>query len=221
MADKLLQICGIFVIGVGLFSLFGGGHLSPMLLITAFVGGAVTVIVALLGYMGARQENAKLLKTYGGIMIGLLVSKLMVVAFSTMHAGHSLVSLPKQSDLKLIFDYYGENPTITDSVDQIQQKLACCGFEQPISMRRLDGTYPSSCCLLQHEECRVPFQNGCSSRIIKALSPVNTAIWTVFAVTLVVHILLIFMALYFASIVQRKTEAQELESLPQYNHLKH
>lgn len=63
MADKLLQICGIFVIGVGLFSLFGGGHLSPMLLITAFVGGAVTVIVALLGYMGARQENAKLLKT--------------------------------------------------------------------------------------------------------------------------------------------------------------
>lgn len=56
-------------------------------------------------------------------MIGLLVSKLMVVAFSTMHAGHSLVSLPKQSDLKLIFDYYGENPTITDSVDQIQQKV--------------------------------------------------------------------------------------------------
>ncbi|GJQ75619.1 hypothetical protein Trydic_g17698 [Trypoxylus dichotomus] len=200
IVNILFEICGAIVVFIGFYTLLRSSSTNGMLTAILFIVGAIIMVIAMLGYMGAHKENPELLKIYGWVVIVLLVLKMCGFIYFILNPIHYSLD----SNFKKIYEYYDENPSITAKVDMIQRTHYCCGYDGPQSMVRLDGTYPSSCCTSSQTTCFLPYPDGCSSKILGTLSPILTVSRGFSYFGFVTHLFCVFGAFNMASSIKSK-----------------
>ncbi|KAK7101195.1 tetraspanin-18-like [Littorina saxatilis] len=90
--------------------------------------GSATIIIAFLGCAGAAMENRCLLGVYFAIMLLLTIFFLAITIIGFVFRNNLAGHIGRGVEDSLMKSY-GKDKDFTDSWDQLQRKLKCCGFE--------------------------------------------------------------------------------------------
>ncbi|KAK9693601.1 Tetraspanin family [Popillia japonica] len=174
---------------------------SGFLPIVIIVLGGTIIIVSLFGCFGVGKGGVKLLTTYIIILVILFALKLCL-GFYIMFTTNCEVGLQNniESEFKLMINEYSNNTAIQHKVDEIQQKLHCCGVTNSLDWTSI----PASCCE-DNKQCHAGsqelFARGCSRLILDNFLNVTQIIYILCFAFSVFNILgVIFAGLLITSI---------------------
>ncbi|RWS29183.1 CD63 antigen-like protein, partial [Leptotrombidium deliense] len=152
-SDFVFQICGILLIVFGAQSLHQTTTIREVIdtpdtsAIFCIVIGVILFLIAFLGCCGAFRENHCMLITFSVIMLVILVIELilggLVIAFKNEVkdlAREGLTNAMKK------YDEGKQNSTYNEVVDEMQEKLKCCGVNNSADWISWNKTIPASCC---------------------------------------------------------------------------
>ncbi|KAK9679252.1 Tetraspanin family [Popillia japonica] len=144
--------------------IYGYASGSPASSMTSLlVAAGITVALCALGFYAARQESPKLLKIFGGIMIGVLILEfIMVVILAT--------------STSILYAALNSEAQVDDSLTDEDREL-----------------------------------------VMNAFSSILIAIWVLISIELILEIVLVIAAFYFAEKIQGYNRAQEFHAMEKYD----
>ncbi|CAH1646264.1 unnamed protein product [Spodoptera littoralis] len=223
----------MMVLGISVYShfhsfstFFETGMIRMTPSIMSVFGGAVLVIISLLGLIGSLRLSTCLVNLYAFILMLLFIFQLAIVIVSFNAAGDHLY----MNYIDIPVNMYSD-PEIQREIDMLQSSLFCCGsysFEdylgvtfgpyQPVVVATvlLAGEYvtltlPESCCFsVVNGHCdRVP-QRGCKSELFGALVQNSTVLGIVGISVILMTLLGIIFALLLARSIRKLKSARGL-----------
>lgn len=175
-------LCGCALLGVGLWLCFepniqqyatASGDLQEYYIaVYVIIGiGGLMMLVGFLGCCGACMENTVLLGMFFTFLLLICVAEVGGGIWSYLNR-EQLKTIVEKGMLSTMTDAYsGEDTVIKSAVDDMQQKLMCCGAEGPMDW----GTIPDSCC---EEQSKGPgcgqlpdtiYSKGCATALFDML----------------------------------------------------
>ncbi|XP_017779170.1 PREDICTED: 23 kDa integral membrane protein-like [Nicrophorus vespilloides] len=158
--------------------------------------GSVIFIISFFGCCGAIKENSCMLTTYASLLLTLLISQVAIGVLYYVYLNDKIdVKQDNLNDVQRLFDNYNRTTDGTAYVDDMQQKLKCCGVDGPSDWKH---KIPSSCCIDNVSPCRINdpalYPMGCAEkRYTKYNMLVNSVLYTVIAICTVE-----FLGMFFA-----------------------
>jgi len=198
MLQGLLLVVNLIIFGCGVAVLGGGIYmqvemsnylmfLDNQAVSTAtvlIVIGALITLVSFLGCCGSFTSNGCLMKTYGVLLVILLIAEI----------GTAIAIYVFKGDIKDIINQgmgearinYGEDkfPAQTESWDLVQENFHCCGISgyedwKNVTSLEPNNAVPDSCCIKVEKTCgykQLPkandkiYQTGCLDKFEKEIN---------------------------------------------------
>ncbi|XP_065646390.1 CD151 antigen [Hydra vulgaris] len=174
-------ICGIVVLGVGIYSRIKAKDWSSILgnddsvLSVAnllIASGAIVMIIGFLGCCGAMKESKTMLASYAVLLILIFLMEIAAGIYAYVKKDKVLKNVATNTKNSVINEYGGSTVAqkgFTDSVDYVQKQLKCCGAETPLDWSssswyknfkpKNESTphivVPNSCCAKNAPNCNV------------------------------------------------------------------
>ncbi|KAM7018930.1 leukocyte surface antigen CD53-like [Tautogolabrus adspersus] len=170
LANFLCFMCGVAVLGLGVYMMV---HISPLTPTLAkfklahllLISGIVITCVSFLGFLGALKENRCLLLTFFLLLFLLMLVELTVACLLLMY--ESQIGDWVKKDLKKgLAEAKGNMGNTTNAMsewDLLQTNLKCCGVN---NVTDWGDNVPRSCCT---DHCDIPkppyWKIGCLDRL--------------------------------------------------------
>ncbi|XP_063224959.1 tetraspanin-11 [Bacillus rossius redtenbacheri] len=182
LANILIFVGGCVVLGIGVWTLVDKAQMNALLGTNLFLGaayilivtGAVVILIAFFGCLGAIREIKCMLLLY--FMLVFLVFVTMLVGGILGYVFREKVGVTMEQEMQRSLSQYrgGEqHKETTDAWDYIQQNVKCCGVTGPSNWISYGGV-PASCCkqrVLNSAICTaVPtniYDDGCLEKTVK------------------------------------------------------
>ncbi|XP_070504037.1 23 kDa integral membrane protein-like isoform X2 [Chironomus tepperi] len=123
--------------------------------------GALVFVVAFFGCMGSLRESQCLLNLYALCLLTVIVLQVLLAIFVFVYNTDIQIAAVKGWDRLWIGK---ENPLNTQTINQIQKTIECCGSSAP---HDYGTTFPKSCCPQTADICttQLTFKIGCKQQI--------------------------------------------------------
>ncbi|CAF3156625.1 unnamed protein product [Rotaria socialis] len=212
--NVLFVIIGLVLIGVGIYIKVDNNFASILSKLTtdgsleiktigflAFVmigGGVFTLLIALLGCMGALWGQRCLLYLYAIILFLLMILELVGVILAVVYKG-KLKKYIEEPLFKVLDDALSKNPPAKDVIsgfEELEKAMKCCGVHN-ISDYERHAYKPKS------PACKNPKAVGCSEAIIDWFNKNLPIIGGTLGGILVVELFGLIGACVLASIIKR------------------
>lgn len=172
----IIWICGIAVLGVGIYSRIKVGKFDSILddstipsAANLFIAaGCFVMIIGFLGCCGAWKENKCLLISYAIALILIFVLEIAAGIYAFTKKDDVKDSLRDGLDKAIRETYYfgtKADEAITDALDWFQENVECCGSNGPkdwlnskwgndtTNAKSIDRNFPDSCCKVVTDGC--------------------------------------------------------------------
>jgi len=125
--------------------------------ICVLIAGLLILLLGFLGCCGALKENSCMLKTYAAIVLVLFIAELVlgILIFIYTDKAEKII---KDGMADQFNKYNGEDTHLTESLDQVQHELECCGIENYMDWKNFTygketNDVAKGCCIEQTEDC--------------------------------------------------------------------
>jgi len=165
VVNLIIFVCGVAVLGGGIYMQVEMSKYLDFLdnqavstAIVLIIIGALIALVAFLGCCGSCTSNACLMKTYGALLIILLIAEIGTAVAIYVFKGDvkDLVNTNMKSTLK----NYGKEdfPAPTESWNLLQHNFKCCGVTKfgdwlDAEELKIKNSVPDSCCRSETVGC--------------------------------------------------------------------
>uniref|UniRef100_A0A0V0JA15 Tetraspanin n=1 Tax=Schistocephalus solidus TaxID=70667 RepID=A0A0V0JA15_SCHSO len=164
--NTLVFILGCIITGFGIYfvveaekDLNGQAVGVPAFVLTL---GLLVFLLGFLGCCGAWKENVCLLRTFGAIIIILLICEIVAGILVFVYRA-KFVTLVADGIANQISELNTMSQTQQEdtrkAIDTLQENLECCGGHNASDWGK---DVPSSCCKGQPKKCDSPYKQGCA-----------------------------------------------------------
>ncbi|NXD17704.1 CD63 protein, partial [Nothocercus nigrocapillus] len=173
----IFWVCGVALIAIGIYAQVA---LNKALVVTSasasstpvaiVVVGVIIFFISFFGCCGAWKESYCMVTTFA-----ILLSLIFLVEVAAAIAGYVFkdkVRSVLEQGLQEAVQKYGEDATLREGVDEIQEEFHCCGINNYTDWANVapfkgNDTVPQSCCRINSTTCNVHpspatvYQEGC------------------------------------------------------------
>lgn len=155
----IFLLCGLGIIGIGIwiridmmqFDALLGHSIVPIAAYVLIAAGGVVLLISLAGCIGAWTRNKSLLALYFTFMLLIFLAESATAVLASLFYDQVKPFMSEYVETGMMKNYGDPNfELITKSVDIIQQKFKCCGFEKPEDWNNATAfvvaAVPVSCC---------------------------------------------------------------------------
>lgn len=144
VVNFIVWVCGIAVLGVGIYSRVKAGDWSDLMNDASVVdaanlliaSGAIVMVIGFVGCCGAVKQNRPLLVIYIILLLLIFVLEIAGGIYAAVKKDDVIKSL-QEGFQETMTNSYGQalaaNKGLTDSVDWFQENVKCCGSTGPKS----------------------------------------------------------------------------------------
>ena len=117
------------------------------------VSGVVAIVVSTLGCVGTVKRSSKVLRVTALFLKLLVLFEIAASLVGFVYQGKVENETKKLADWKSFIQHYHEDPNLRSTVDLIQRRLKCCGFE---SFKDWEVNPLFSCYSADLQTCNLP-----------------------------------------------------------------
>lgn len=144
VVNFIVWVCGIVVLGVGIYSRVKAGDWSDLLEESAVIdaanlliaSGAIVLVIGFVGCCGALKQARPLLVIYAILLILIFVLEIAGGIYAAVKKDDVIKSLQKGLQKSMTNSYGGTSEAdkgYTESIDWFQENVKCCGSTGPQS----------------------------------------------------------------------------------------
>ncbi|XP_076311872.1 CD151 antigen-like [Tachypleus tridentatus] len=173
IANFIILVCGVAVFSVGVWILADKSYMERLIGSSMYVSsaailiasGVIVVIISFLGCMGAYKEVKCMLIAFFVILFIIFI--IMLVGGILGYVFRDEVDEKMKEEMLESIPLYGNDSTVTETWDRVQQNMKCCGLKtegvnRPYLIWKRNSLFegsaqkvPDSCCMSDKTEtCR-------------------------------------------------------------------
>ncbi|XP_036144448.1 CD151 antigen [Monomorium pharaonis] len=173
--------------------------------ITTIVFSIIILVVACIGIYGAYRESYRMLMTFVGLLIALVVLHMFITICVLVATGY-IDNVDLEQEYRTHFDHYNDSQEQKDYVNAVQKGLHCCGVDNSNDFQKILGiAIPESCCGKEEKStCSEDesYKRGCVLALKKILDAVFTTMGGIAIGIVVIEVIGVAFALWLANSIK-------------------